>query len=509
MNQKPLLSTARIALTAVSSLAFALTACQDPNGPDKSELTTARVMPTAPSAAKNAIADEYIVVFKDNVDDVDGRAKGLANAHGGNVKATYRTALKGFSAHMSAAAAAALANEPDVASVEQDQVFEVASTQTGASWGLDRIDQATLPLDGSFTYPTTGAGVNVYIIDSGIRHTHVEFGGRVVPAYSSIADGYGADGCHWHGTHVAGIVGGTTYGVAKGATLYSVRAFDCSGLGTSTSIISAIDWVTQNHRTPSVANLSISGDLSSTVNQAVANSINAGVLYVVAAGNNVGASACNYSPASVSAALTVAAIGGQDTQGSYSNGGTCVDLYAPGTQIYSATNVSDTDVALYSGTSQASAFAAGAAALYLQANPSASPAQVHDALVSAATVGVVNGVTGGAPNRLLRVTTSGGSGGTGGTQPPPPPPPGNVAPTAKLSVSCSRLNCTFDGSASTDDAGIASYAWSFGDGATASGSKASHGYSAAGTYTVTLTVTDTGGLSSSITQSVTVKTKGR
>jgi subtilisin family serine protease len=299
--------------------------------------------------------------------------------------------------------------------------------------------------------------------------------------------------------------------VAKGAKLYSVRAYDCSGIGTTSSIVAAVDWITANRVLPAVANLSISGPSSSAVNTAVANSINTGVTYVVAAGNNAGQDACNYSPASVPGAITVAAIAGLDAQAAYSNVGSCVDLYAPGTQIYSAMNTSDIAVQLMSGTSQASAFVAGAAAIYVAGNPSATPAQVAQAIVSSATAGVVTGVTGSTPNRLLRVTGSEGS--TTEPPPPPPPPPANTAPVAAFTASCSKASCSFNGSGSTDDTGIASYSWSFGDGATASSTSpmSSHVYSAKGTYsmTVTLTVQDAEGLAGSVQKSITIRNKGR
>src|SRR5688572_15101643 len=292
------------------------------------------------SSQHERIPDQYIVVFNDDVSDVAGRANGLMLAHGGRVDKTYTRAIRGFAARMSAHAAAALAREPGIALVEQDQTYSASGTQTSATWGLDRIDQSTLPLDGSFTYPATGSGVNVYIIDSGIRRTHSQFGGRVVPAFSSIADGYGADGCNWHGTHVAGTIGGVTVGVAKSATLYSVRVLDCTGSGTASGIIAGIDWVTANFRAPAVANVSISGGYSATVNAAVQNSINAGVTYVIAAGN-AASDACGYTPASVAAALTVAASTNTDVRAGFSNWGGCVDLFAPGSSINSAWNTDD------------------------------------------------------------------------------------------------------------------------------------------------------------------------
>lgn len=489
--------------TASVALAMTLAACQDVAAPTGSSL---RVPVQSAQASKEpgaSVKDQYIVVFNDDVSDVKGRANALLKAHGGELLDTYSHAIRGFSAHLSQQVAEDLQDDPSVASVEQDVEAVLAGTQTNAPWGLDRIDQASSTLDGIYNYPSTGAGVNVYILDSGIRHTHTQFGGRVATGTTVVNDGYGPDGCAPHGTHVAGIVGGSTWGSAKGVTLYSVRVTDCAGMTTLSNLIAGVDWVTANAVRPAVANMSLTSVLSDALNTAVTNSMATGVTYVSAAGNS-NADACNYSPAGVPGVITVGAIGGLDARASYSNYGSCVDLFAPGTQIYSANNIDDTGYILDSGTSQAAAFVSGAAAMYLQANPNASPDQVQQALVSGATLNVVTGISADTPNRLLRISGNGGD-----TTPPPPPPPTNAAPTAAFTASCAKTACSFDGSSSRDDHGVVNYSWSFGDGQSSSSSTATvkHTYSGKGNFSVTavLTVTDAGGLKSSAQKIISIK----
>lgn len=377
-------------------------------------------------AAQDPILDSYIVVLKSDAARSENErssqrplvaalAHELGRAHGGSVGDVYQYALKGFSMRMSNERAAALANDPRVDYVEPDQVYEAVATQSPATWGLDRVDQRDLPLDSSYTYNQTGQGVQAYIIDTGIRASHQEFAGRIGNGFTAVSDGNGTNDCNGHGTHVAGTVGGTTYGLAKQVTLHAVRVLSCSGSGSTSGVIAGVDWVTQNHTKPAVANMSLGGGVSSALDQAVANSISAGVSYAIAAGNS-NTDACTSSPARVSSANTVGATTSTDARSSFSNFGTCVDIFAPGSSITSSWNTSDTATNTISGTSMATPHVAGALALYLQSNPTASPATASQALVGNSTPNKVTGAGSGSPNRLLYSIFGGGGGGD--TTPP-------------------------------------------------------------------------------------------
>ncbi|MEU7902432.1 S8 family peptidase [Actinoplanes sp. NPDC049118] len=379
--------------------------------------TAATVVPAAAAPATgqirlagtaDAVAGSYIVVLKDGavstrtsrVAAVGDRSAELARGYGAQVRRVFGAALNGFEANMSEAAAKRLAADKHVAYVEQNQRVSLLTTQTGATWGIDRIDQRARPLSTTYTYTATAGNVTAYIIDTGIRYTHNDFGGRARFGYDAVGSG-GVD-CNGHGTHVAGTVGGTVYGVAKQVRLVGVRVLNCSGSGTTAGVIAGVNWVTQNAVRPAVANMSLGGGASSTLDNAVANSISSGVTYALAAGNST-ANACNSSPARVASAITVGATTSTDAKASYSNYGTCLDIFAPGSSITSAWYSSASATNTISGTSMASPHVAGAAALVLSTSPSSTPAQVRDALVTKATSGVVTSPGTGSPNRLLYV----------------------------------------------------------------------------------------------------------
>jgi aqualysin 1 len=318
----------------------------------------------------------------------------------GRVTHVFAHALSGFAAEMTETEALALSTDPQVRFVEEDSVMEIVTTQTNATWGIDRIDQVARPLSGTYTYTSTGSGVNAYVIDTGIRITHTQFQGRASVAFDAIGDGRNGIDCNGHGTHVSGTIGGVTYGVAKSVRLFAVRVLNCSGSGSTSGVIAGVDWVTGHHVSPAVANMSLGGGVSTALDTAVRNSIASGVTYAIAAGNsNVNAS--NSSPARVSEAITVGASTITDARASFSNFGSVVDIFAPGQSITSAWATSDTATNTISGTSMATPHVAGVAARFLQNNRTASPATVRNALVNAASLNRLSGIPSGTANRLL------------------------------------------------------------------------------------------------------------
>jgi subtilisin family serine protease len=349
----------------------------------------------------DAIPGQYIVVFKPGTPaSAVTQAAEHARGSGASLRFVYDAALSGFAASLPDQALNGLVHNPNVEYIEVDQVVTIDTSQTPATWGIDRIDQRALPLNNTYSYNYTGTGVTAYIIDTGILAAHKEFGGRASVGIDTVGDGRNGVDCNGHGTHVAGTVGGATYGVAKGVNLVAVRVLNCSGSGTTSGVIAGINWVTSNHIDPAVANMSLGGGASTSLDTAVKNSINAGVTYAIAAGNN-NKDACRYSPARVPAALTVGATTNTDSRASYSNYGSCVDLFAPGSSITSAWIGSNSATATISGTSMATPHVTGVAALYLQAHPTASPAAVAGGITSTATTGVVKNAGRNSPNLLL------------------------------------------------------------------------------------------------------------
>lgn len=357
----------------------------------------------------DAVPGSYIVVMKD-VAGVEASTEKITGKLKAQVTHRYGTALRGFAARMGERAARELAADPAVEYVAQDRRVRVAADQPNPpSWGLDRVDQRDLPLDRNYRYATTADNVHVYVVDTGIRTTHADFGGRATFDVNTTGDGVDSD-CNGHGTHVAGTVGGTVHGVAKGVRLHGVKVLNCSGSGTVAGVLAGVDWVTANAVKPAVANLSLGGGADDTLDAAVRRSIASGVTYTIASGNS-SANACSSSPARVTEAITVNATDRTDVRAAFSNWGICTDLFAPGQDITSAWHTGDAATGTVSGTSMAAPHVAGAAALVLAARPDATPQAVRDALVGASTGNRVTDPGTGSPNLLLHT----------GAVPPPQP----------------------------------------------------------------------------------------
>jgi subtilisin family serine protease len=428
-------------------------------GPDTPEAPrpAERAAIAAPGASglarvERPVPDQYIVVFRSDRDPRPDAAR-LAQQHGAQVLHVYRFAVRGFAARMNEVAAAAIARDPAVLFVEEDgEVEKFEAVQSSATWGLDRIDETARVLDGLYHYASAGSGVHAYVIDTGIHAAHPDFGGRVGEGFTAISDGRGTNDCDGHGTHVAGTIGSSTWGVAKQVQLHPVRVLNCRGSGTWAGVIAGVDWVTGNAVKPAVANMSLGGGAASSVDTAVNNSIASGITYAIAAGNS-SADACNYSPARVGAALTVGATTSGDAMASYSNFGRCVDLFAPGSSITSTWN--DGGTSTISGTSMATPHVAGAAALYLgNGHGGASASEVGDAIVGASTAQALSRVGSGTANLLLYAYTLGG--GTAAAQTAIPtfsPAPGTYSDALSVMLSDATAGAliyyTLDGSTPT------------------------------------------------------------
>jgi aqualysin 1 len=400
-------------ITIVIAGALAAAACQDmgePIAPSQLETT-----PSLSQSASEVIPGRFIVTLRRGENPT-----AVARAHGIAPDYVYGHALIGFAGNIGDAARAGLLRDSRVLRVEPDAMaYPASTTQSNATWGLDRIDQRALPLNSTYTYTRTGNGVTAYIIDSGIRYSHNEFGGRASNGRDFVAEedpanaGDGSGDCNGHGTHVAGTVGGTLYGVAKGVKLVSVRVFGCSGGASYSRVIAAVDWVTQNAKQPAVTNMSLSGPASDALDTAVRNSIGTGISYVLAAGND-SQDACRSSPARVREAMTIGSTTRTDERSSFSNVGDCVDWFAPGSGITSAWWQSNTDTRSISGTSMAAPHVAGVAALYLEKNSAASPATVYSALYDMTTKGIVTRARTTKNHLLFSLVDGGGDNGGGG-----------------------------------------------------------------------------------------------
>jgi subtilisin family serine protease len=466
-----------------------IAACNDATSP----VATQSTAPRAPvnTTLGDVVPGHFIVVMKPGAASSEAVVHRHALSKLLKMDQKFGTVMHGFSAAVADEDVDSLRADPDVESIEPDRYVHQLGVQTGMGWALDRVDQHAMPLNGAFDYGATGAGVNIYVVDGGIRYSHTEFGGRAHFAFDALG-GDGSD-CNGHGTGVAGVAAGSVHGVAKSANIYSVRVFPCSGTTTLSTILAGVDWVTAHHKSPAVANLSLGAAAAPILDTAVERSIRSGVTYVIAGGNN-GGDACAMSPGKLKDVINVGATDASDSRASWSNYGSCITMFAPGVAVSSADYYSDVSLASWNGTSVAAPMVSGAVALYLQGHPTASPATVRSAIVGNTTNGTVKSLA-GSVSKLLYTAWIGSS--SAPVAPPPPPPSAPpVAPTiptvtgAAASYKCASNVCSFDASASRPAAGVSSYAWSFGDGKTGTGSKWVHTYPSSATVTFSLTMVD-------------------
>lgn len=504
-------SAVRVFCTALLCTSSALASAQINLGGSASSSAAGGIGPSLPIPdvlnADGSIPDQYIVTLNTSALSPALKLLGLeqqikailAPIGGGEVLATYDTVMTGFAVRIPAAKLGLLKALPQIAAVEPDYVGKASAVQDNPpNWGLDRIDQRNLPLDSKYGNPDwQGQGAHIYIFDSGINPNHQEFAGRISPIAAAPHNiwvrAVASDpwDCNGHGTFVAGIAAGTLTGVAKKATLHSVRVLDCNKYGSYSGIIAAMDWVAKNAIQPAVANMSLGGPKSTALNNAARALVNANVAVAVAAGNE-NRSACNVSPASEPSVLTVGGTSKDDSRGYYSNGGgyysnygSCLDLFAPGTDIVGPSHTDNTGGVMGTGTSAASPFVAGALAIWRAKWPTYFTAkQQQDGLaIGNSTNNRVINAGAGSPNRLLYI---------------------DQAPKAAFEASCNSRNCAFDARSSTDERAIPSYEWNFGDGTTGTGANVAHTYARAGIYSVTLTLTDDTTQTGTTTRLVTV-----
>lgn len=474
---------------------LSIAACNDATtAPAPSQASVPKAPSISPSS--DAWTGHYIVVLKAGAPSSEALVSRHSLSNSLKMDQRFGTVLHGFAAAVSDKDAESLRNDPDVESVVQDRFVHQLGTETGMGWALDRVDQKLMPLNGAFAYGATGAGVNIYVVDGGIRYTHTEFGGRAHFAYDALG-GNGSD-CNGHGTGVAGIAAGSVHGVAKAATIWSVRVFPCSGTSTLSTILAGVDWVTANHKSPAIANLSLGAAAAPILDTAVERSIRSGVTYVVAGGNNDG-DACLMSPGKLKDVINVGATDASDTRATWSNWGSCITMFAPGVSVPSADYYSDIALASWNGTSMSAPMVSGAVALYLQEHPTATPATVRSAIVGNSTAATVKNL-GGSGDRLLYTSW------IGTVTPPPAPPVAPVIPTvvgAAVSYKCASNVCAFDAAASKPAAGVSTYTWTFGDGTTATASKWTHTYPSSAVYTWSLKVVDKAGHTYSTSKAIT------